>query len=214
MAAGIGAAICENLAAKGANIVLNYTSETSRERTDELAFRLSADHKIKTVVVRADMSTVEGPKDVVRVARDTFSHPEAVMRIHIIVNNAGVAGNKSIEECTSDEFARQYHVNVRGPMLLVRAAHKYLPDDRSGRIVNVSSVSSSLGFVGQTIYGGTKAALEAMTRTWARELAELATVNAINPGPVATDMVSDCRRKGLRLRVDSTAAWGPCLPNG
>ncbi len=55
-------------------------------------------------------------------------------------------------------------------------------------MVNVSSVASSLGFVKQTIYGGTKAALEAMTRTWARELVERCTVNAINPGPVKTDM--------------------------
>jgi NAD(P)-dependent dehydrogenase (short-subunit alcohol dehydrogenase family) len=187
---GIGAAICENLAAKGANIVLNYTSESSAQRTDDLAHRLSAEYSVKTVVVRADMGTVDGPKDIVRVARDTFSAPEVGMRIHVIINNAGVSGNKTLEDCTSGEFARQYHVNVRGPMLLVRAAQRYLPVDRSGRIVNLSSVSSSLGFVGQTIYGGTKAALEAMTRTWARELAENATVNAINPGPVATDMVS------------------------
>lgn len=54
--------------------------------------------------------------------------------------------------------------------------------------MNLSSVSSSQGFLGQSVYGGTKAALEAMTRTWARELAERATVNAVNPGPVKTDM--------------------------
>lgn len=54
--------------------------------------------------------------------------------------------------------------------------------------MNISSVSSTLGFEGQSVYGGTKAALEAMTRTWARELAEKATVNAINPGPVVGDM--------------------------
>ncbi len=54
--------------------------------------------------------------------------------------------------------------------------------------MNISSVSASMGFKDQTIYGGTKAALEAMTRTWSRELAERATVNAINPGPVATEM--------------------------
>lgn len=54
--------------------------------------------------------------------------------------------------------------------------------------MNLSSVSSSEGFLGQSIYGGTKAALEAMTRTWSRELAERCTVNAINPGPVKTDM--------------------------
>ena len=81
-----------------------------------------------------------------------------------------------------------YTVNVLGPILLLQAALPYLPHDRSGRIVNLSSVSSSLGFAGQTLYGGSKNALEAMTRTWSRELAERATVNAVNPGPVATDM--------------------------
>lgn len=64
----------------------------------------------------------------------------------------------------------------------------YLPRDRSGRIVNLSSVSASLGFEGQSIYAGTKGALEAMTRVWARELGDRATVNAINPGPVIGDM--------------------------
>jgi NAD(P)-dependent dehydrogenase (short-subunit alcohol dehydrogenase family) len=73
----------------------------------------------------------------------------------------------------------------------MKAAMPYLPTDRSGRIVNVSSVSSTMGFVGQSVYGGTKAALDSMTRTWARELAERATVNSVNPGPVATDMVSE-----------------------
>ena len=77
---------------------------------------------------------------------------------------------------------------IVGAILLLQAALPFLPKDRSGRIVNLSSVSSSLGFHGQTVYGGTKAALEAMTRTWSRELAERATVNSVNPGPVATDM--------------------------
>lgn len=70
----------------------------------------------------------------------------------------------------------------------MKAALPYLPHDRSGRIVNLSSVSSSLGFKDQTVYGGSKAALDAMTRTWARELAERCTVNSVNPGPVATEM--------------------------
>ena len=68
------------------------------------------------------------------------------------------------------------------------AVEPYLPKDRSGRVVNLSSVSSSTGFEGQTIYGGTKAAVEAMTRTWSREFRNRCTVNAVNPGPVATDM--------------------------
>lgn len=98
---------------------------------------------------------------------------------------------------TQAEFAETYRVNVLGPLLAVQAAQAYLPTDRSGRIVNISSVSSSCGFVGQSVYGGTKAALEAMTRTWARELAERCTVNAVNPGPVEGPMYASNSREFL-----------------
>jgi len=110
---------------------------------------------------------------------------------------SGVAGNRfvlsSIDSESNDsgmiaDFEKQYRTNVLGPLLLLQSALPYLPTNRSGRIINLSSVSSSLGFPGQSIYGGTKAALEAMTRTWARELSERCTVNAVNPGPVDTDM--------------------------
>lgn len=135
------------------------------------------------------MGTENGPAYIVSMAKNNFSHPKTQkFQLDIIVNNAGVASKTKIEDCTSEEFTRLYSVNVRGPLLLMKAALPYLPTDRSGRIVNLSSVSSSLGFEEDCMYGGTKAALEAMTRTWARELSERATVNAVNPGPVATDM--------------------------
>jgi len=130
-----------------------------------------------------------GPAHIITTAKNHFSHPRSgKFQIDIIINNAAVASITPIEEVTAEAFTQQYNVNVLGPILLLQAALPYLPTDRSGRIVNISSVSSSLGFLDQTIYGGTKAALEAMTRTWARELSERATVNAVNPGPVATDM--------------------------
>lgn len=122
-------------------------------------------------------------------ARDFFlSRSPTRFQIDIIVNNAGVASNATIEEFEIKSFNWMYRINVLGPLLLIQAALPYPPQDRSGRVINVSSISSTEGFVGQTVYGGTKAALEAMTRTWARELAESCTVNAINPRPVKTDM--------------------------
>lgn len=142
------------------------------------------------------MGTENGPAHIIDIAVNHFSHPKPKkFQLDIIVNNAGVAGKTKIEDCTCEEFARLYNVNVRGPLLLMKAALPYLPTDRSGRIVNVSSVSSSLGFEEDGMYGGTKAALEAMTRTWARELSERATVNAVNPGPVATDMYAGTSRE-------------------
>ncbi|KAF2872772.1 hypothetical protein BDV95DRAFT_491736 [Massariosphaeria phaeospora] len=186
---GIGAAIARNLAAKGCNLVLNYTSDSSTKTTEDLASELQSEYGVRTAIVQANMGSENGPKHIVEVAKNRFAHPKTgKFQLEIIINNAGVARNGVIEEISSEEFARQYNVNVRGPLLLLQAALPYLPHDRSGRIVNVSSVSSVLGYASQSIYGGTKAALEAMTRTWSRELAERATVNAVNPGPVSTDM--------------------------
>ncbi|KAF3032613.1 hypothetical protein E8E12_003997 [Didymella heteroderae] len=186
---GIGVEVARNLASKGANLVLNYTSDSSAQAAEDLASELQAEYGVKAITVQANMGSEAGPKHVVEVAVNNFKHPKTgKFQLDIIINNAGVAGNNFVENVDAADFARQFNVNVRGPLLLLQAAIPYLPNDRSGRIVSLSSVSASLGYKGQSIYGGTKAALEAMTRTWARELAERATVNAINPGPVATDM--------------------------
>ncbi|KAL1639699.1 hypothetical protein SLS58_007597 [Diplodia intermedia] len=186
---GIGAAICTNLASKGASLVMNYTSDKSAGPTQELAAELERAHGIRTTTVQADMGSEKGAAHVVDVAKNHFSHPKtSKFQVDIVVNNAGVSGNQTIAETDPKHFEWLYNVNVRGPLLLMQAVEPHLPRDRSGRVVSLSSVSSSLGFAGQSIYGGTKAALEAMTRTWARELSERATVNCVNPGPVATDM--------------------------
>lgn len=113
------------------------------------------------------MGNPHGPAHLVTSAKNHFAHPKSgKFQIDIIINNAAISENMPIEEVTPESFTQQYTINVLGPILLLQAALPYLPTDRSGRIVNLSSVSSSLGFHGQTIYGGTKAAIEAMTRTW------------------------------------------------
>ncbi|KAH7356623.1 hypothetical protein BKA65DRAFT_495093 [Rhexocercosporidium sp. MPI-PUGE-AT-0058] len=186
---GIGEAIAHNLASKGANLILNYTSDSSSKATADLSALLTEEHGVTCLVIQADMGIPTGPAHIVNTAKNHFSHPKTgKFQIDILINNAGVSKNLPIPECTIADFDWQYKINVLGPLLLIQAVLPYLPNDRSGRIVNLSSVSSSQGFIGQSVYGGTKAALEAMTRTWARELAERATVNAVNPGPVKTDM--------------------------
>lgn len=139
------------------------------------------------------MGSVTGPAHVVNTAKNHFSHPKTgKFQIDIIINNAGVSSNYKLADLSAEDHAKdfefQYMINVRGPMLLVKAAMEYLPQDRSGRIVNLSSVSATIGMPTQSVYAGTKAAIDAMTRCWARELSERATVNAVNPGPVLTDM--------------------------
>lgn len=184
---GIGEAIAENLASKGANLVLNYTSTSSEKSANELASKLESEYSVSCLVVQADMGAPTDPSHLVTTVKNHFSHPKTgKFQIDIIINNAGVASNDKLADIKIEDFEWCYRINVLGPLLLMQATQDYLPHDRSGRIVNVSSISSTAGFVGQSVYGGTKAALESMTRTWARELSERATVNAINPGPVAT----------------------------
>ena len=188
--------MCENLASKGCSLLMNYTSDSSSERTQQLASKLETTHGVRCLSVQADMGSLNGPAHLITTALNHFAHPKTrKLQVDIIINNAGVASKSLLADCTPQEFERLYSVNVRGPLLLMQAAQPHLPTDRSGRVVNVSSVSAALGFHEDAMYGGTKAALEAMTRTWARELSERCTVNAVNPGPVATDMYAGTTRE-------------------
>lgn len=112
------------------------------------------------------MGHPEGPALLVSTARDhVLPLQNGTFQIDIVVNNAGVVNNAKIADITISDYEWMYRINVLGPLLLIQAAIPYLPHDRSGRIINLSSISSTEGFIGQSIYGGTKAALEAMTRT-------------------------------------------------
>ncbi|CEN62251.1 Putative 3-oxoacyl-(Acyl-carrier-protein) reductase (AFU_orthologue; AFUA_1G10100) [Aspergillus calidoustus] len=187
---GIGEAIAKNLASKGCSLLLNFTSESSRGPTEALCKTLISTHQIRCISVQADLSA---PEEAVKAIMDAAATHFPNTTIDILINNAGVSADRTLNDTEKGPidtpyFNWHYTINVLAPLLLTQAVAPHLPTDRSGRIVNISSVSSSLGFVGQTVYGGTKAALEAMTRTWARELADRATVNAVNPGPVTGDM--------------------------
>ncbi len=173
----------------GADLLLCYTATSSQQMTAGLCHELSSKHGIRCESVQADLSVPKpAAEQIVEAAKKYFADAEGKLTIDILINNAGIGGNYEIGEIPEEAFHRQYAVNVLAPLMVTQTCKPHLPIDRSGRIVNLSSVSSSLGFKGQTIYGGTKAALEAMTRTWSRELAERATVNAVNPGPVEGDM--------------------------
>lgn len=138
---------------------------------------------------------------ILNTAKNNFSHPRSgKFQVDILINNAGIAGVKTLNDAEGGpieetQFDKHYKVNVLAPLLLMQACAPYLPTDRSGRVVNVSSVSSSIGYEGQSIYAGTKAAVEAMTRVWSRELAENCTVNCVNPGPIWGDMYAQAGEK-------------------
>lgn len=147
---------------------------------------------------------------IIKVAQDHFAHPSTGrFRIDIIIHNAAILYIGPLETVVEEEFFHHiYAVNVLGPTFLTAACIPYLPTDRSGRIVMMSSINSKVGTPNTTLYSGTKAALEGLARVWCRELAERATVNTINPGPVMTDMylsASEEVKKGL-------ASWNPLTP--
>lgn len=166
-----------------------YTSDSTAESANQITKDLTSKHGVKIVPVKADLSVPEeSSKLIAEAAKSHFTGADGNTVINILVNNAGVGGDYALGDVPVSEFNRIYTVNVLAPIMVTQALLPFLPHDRSGRIVNISSVASSMGFKTHTLYGGTKAALEAMTRTWARELSERATVNAINPGPVEGDM--------------------------
>jgi NAD(P)-dependent dehydrogenase (short-subunit alcohol dehydrogenase family) len=202
IAIGIGAAIAKRLAAKGCNLLLVYTSDSSIGPTQQLCNDLASAHRVRCSSVQANLAHAAEAAAVVVDAAEAFftsyNNPDnnREFRVDILINNAGVSSNQHLNDAQKgpideEEFDRVYEVNVMAPLFLTQAVEPYLPNDRSGRIVNVSSVSSSIGYQGQSVYAGSKAALEAMTRCWSRELAPRCTVNAINPGPAWGDMYAE-----------------------
>ncbi|OAA70237.1 NAD(P)-binding domain protein [Cordyceps fumosorosea ARSEF 2679] len=190
---GIGEATANRLGAKGCNLLLAYTSESSRGPVERIAGDLIAAHGIAVATVQADLHDETGSAAVaiLDAARSlsALRFPDRPFQVDILINNAGVLTSQSLNDpalgpIAGATFARVFGVNVLAPLLLMQAVAPYLPRDRSGRVVNVSSVAAAAGFATTSVYAGSKAALEAMTRAWSRELAERATVNAVSAGPV------------------------------
>ncbi|KAJ9144693.1 L-xylo-3-hexulose reductase [Pleurostoma richardsiae] len=197
---GIGAAVAKRLASKGCHLLLVYTSDSSSEPTRQLCRDLASNHDVWCSSVQADLlHPTEASSKIIEAAKASFAsyrRDGGEFQIDILINNAGVSSNQHLNDAGKGpideaEFNRVYAVNVTAPLLLTQAVAPYLPKDRSGRIVNVSSVSSSIGYQGQSVYAGSKAALEAMTRCWSRELSSRCTVNAVNPGPAWGDMYAE-----------------------
>ncbi|TLS25598.1 hypothetical protein PpBr36_06954 [Pyricularia pennisetigena] len=210
---GIGEAIARNLASKGANICIIYLSESSDEKAASLAKELSATHSVTATSVRADVRTKEGCATIV--AHSQASLPRnpktGALQIDILVHSAALFHAALLDDVTTDDFHAVYASNVLGPILLTQACRPFLPTDRSGRIVNLSSVGSKVGMAGLTLYGGAKGALEAMTRTWARELAESCTVNAVGVGSTMTDMLAAAPHEA-KLAISSFYPVTPLCP--
>ncbi|MFB9850558.1 SDR family NAD(P)-dependent oxidoreductase [Micromonospora andamanensis] len=192
---GIGLGITECLVKAGANV-------TIVGRREQQLRALADRYPSAVAVVAADVRAPDTADRVVTVAAETFGGLDAV------VNNAGLARFGPIETLDPAHLDEMFAVNVRAPADLIRCGVPLLRASR-GSIVNVSSVGGVLSMPGRAYYGATKAALNSLTRSLARELAPDVRVNAILPGPVDTPLWTGTGLDDTgieRLRTDLVAS--------
>ena len=187
---GIGRAIAERLADKGAIVVVNYNR--SEEKAKEVVTVIQAKGG-KALATQADMGQVA---DARRLVVDTVRQ---FNRLDILVNNAGKFMPKPLEQTTEEDFEGVIALNTKGPYFAMQEAARVLKD--GGRIVNISTCGTRLSFPGATAYLGSKAALEQFSKGLAQELAPKGvTVNTVSPGFTETGMMTDeYRQVGLQL---------------
>jgi 3-oxoacyl-[acyl-carrier protein] reductase len=175
---GIGAAIAEHLAAAGAAVVVNYAS--SKAGGEAVVNRIrKADGK--AVAVQADVSK---PDDIRRLFAET---KKAFGKLDILVNNAGVYEFAPLEAISADHFHKHFNLNVLGLLLTTQEAVKHF-GPAGGTIINMSSFAATSAPPSTSVYSGTKAAVNAITRSLAQELGpRKIRVNAISPGVVETE---------------------------
>lgn len=177
---GIGAGIAKGLAAEGAAVVVNYAS--SKEGAERVVAEIK-DKGGKAIAVQGDVGKAA---DVKRLFTET---KKAFGRLDVLVNNAGFYQFAPLEEITEEQFHRQFNTNVLGLLLATQEAAKYF-DGEGGNVINIGSVASTLTPPQSAVYSATKGAVDAVTRTLARELGpKNIRVNSINPGVVNTEGV-------------------------
>jgi 3-oxoacyl-[acyl-carrier protein] reductase len=175
---GIGAAIARHLAAEGASVVVNYSSDKAG------AERVVADIKRdggKAVAVQANVTKQAEIRRLFSAAKEAFG------RLDVLVNNAGIYEFAPLEAVTPEHFHKQFDLNVLGLILATQEAVKHFGPE-GGSVINISSLVSTLGVPNGAVYSATKAAVDAVTRSLARELGpRKIRVNSINPGMVDTE---------------------------
>ncbi|EJP31848.1 3-oxoacyl-[acyl-carrier-protein] reductase [Selenomonas sp. FOBRC9] len=179
---GIGRAIAIRLAAEGAKIAVNYAGNTAAAEEVKAAIEQSGG---TAMLIQTDVS-------------DAVAAAEMVARVHeefggldILVNNAGITRDTLLLRMKDEDFDTVINTNLKGVYACTKAAAKLMTKQRSGRIVNLTSVVGEIGNVGQTNYAAAKAGVIGFTKAAAKELAPRGvTVNAIAPGFIETDMTA------------------------
>lgn len=192
---GIGRAIALELARRGASVVVNYnsSSEAAREVVDAVESEGG-----RAIVVQADVGDFDQAATLIDTAVDTFG------RIDILVNNAGTTRDQLLMLMREEDWDIVLRTNLKGVFNCCKAVARKMVRQRSGRIVNVSSVSGIAGQGGQTNYAASKAGIIGFTKSLAKELGPRSiTVNAVAPGFIPTaltiDLPDDLKERGIDL---------------
>lgn len=179
---GIGRATALALAAEGAKVVVNYASSSSA--AEEVVAAIT-DKGGQAIALQADVSKVD---QVDTLVNHTL---EKLGRVDILVNNAGITRDTLLLRMKPEDWQAVIDLNLTGVFLCTRAVSKIMLKQKSGRIINITSVAGQMGNPGQANYSAAKAGVIGFTKTVAKELATRGiTVNAVAPGFIATDMTS------------------------
>lgn len=179
-AKGIGKAIALAFAKEGCNIVLNYHSSLDDETVQEIEAC-----GVTCMPVQGDVSDFAFAEDMMKKVKKELGS------VDILVNNAGITKDMLLMRMTEEQFDSVIQTNLKGTFNMIRHASSIMLKQRSGAIINMSSVVGVMGNVGQANYAASKAGIIGLTKSTAKELAARGvTCNAIAPGFVETDMTA------------------------
>ncbi len=193
---GIGRATALRLAEEGANVVVNsFTHEEMGKETVERILEIGR----RSFEVKADVRVVN---EVTRLFEQVISE---FGRIDILVNNAGIVADRTLLKMSLEEWNEVLQTNLTGVFYCSKVAAAQMVSQRSGRIINISSIVGQIGAFGQTNYAASKAGVLGFTKSLARELADKGiTVNAVCPGYIDTSLtrrMPDAVRKEILARI-------------
>lgn len=180
---GIGRAIAVGLAREGASVVVNYVSKAVA--AEEVVNDIRVDGG-NAVAVHTDVGNLAQHEELVAAARKRFG------RIDILVNNAAITHRQPFLDATAEAWDETLSVNLKGVYFLSQAVARVMAAQRSGKIINISSVHDVRAMMNNSVYNITKAGLVMLTKSLALELAEKGIqVNCVSPGAILTDETRD-----------------------